>query len=48
MYRLWVLVVPLMLGLSVHIGNIGCGLCILAGLLSMSQEVLKILYRGHV
>jgi hypothetical protein len=48
MYRVRVLIVPLMLRLSVHIGDIGRGLRVLAGLLSMSQEILKILYRGHV
>ena len=48
MYGLRVLVVALMLGLGVHIGDVCRGLCILAGLLAMTQEVLKILYRGHV
>jgi len=43
MYRVRVLIVPLMLRLSVHIGDIGRGLRVLAGLLSMSQEILKIL-----
>ena len=47
-YRVRMLVVPLMLGLGVHIGDICRGLCILAGLLAMAQEVLKILYRSHV
>jgi hypothetical protein len=47
-YWVWVRVVPLLLRLGVNIGNIRRRLSILAGLLAMAQEVLKILYRGHV
>ena len=48
MYGLVALVVPLLLRLGVNIGHICRRLGILAGLLAMAQEVLKILYRGHV
>jgi hypothetical protein len=44
----WGLVVPLMLGLGVNIGHVGRRLSIVAGLLAMAQEILKVLYRSHV
>jgi hypothetical protein len=44
----WGLVVPLMLRLSVNIGHVGRWLSIMAGLLAMAQEILKVLYRSHV
>lgn len=40
--------VSLLLRLCVDIGDIGGGLGGLSGLLAMAQEVLKVLYRGHV
>jgi hypothetical protein len=41
-------VVTLLLRLGVDVGDVGRGLGVLAGLLAMAQEVLKILYRSHV
>lgn len=41
-------VVALLLRLGVDVGDVGSGLCVLAGLLAVAQEVLKILYRSHV
>jgi hypothetical protein len=37
-----------LLRLCVDVGDVGRGLGVLAGLLAMAQEVLKILYRSHV
>ena len=42
------LVVALMLRLGMDIGYICRGLSVVAGLFAMAQEVLKILYGGHV
>lgn len=41
------LVVPLMLRLGVHIGHVCGGLCILAALLAVTQQVLECLYSGR-
>ena len=44
----WCLVISWLLRLGMDIGHVCRGLGVLAGLLAMTQEVLEVLYRGHV
>ena len=51
MTGLWVVIMPLRLVLCVYVGHVGGGLAVRGvcpGLLAMAQEVLEVLYCGHL